>query len=150
VRGSFNNPAGVAAVLSANDITRNPQFDQQLGTTVTSAAAILDEQRQADFAGVQSPAGDPNRIFLGMFRFTAQSGGTVTLTADSPVLTGGTLLNDGTDISGRINPINATVTVAPVPEPAGLALAGLAALGWAAYRRRRAPRAAVPGGPQPR
>jgi hypothetical protein len=142
VRVSFNNPAGVAAVLAATDIARNPAFDQQLGTSTSAASAILNEQALSNPA-VASPATDPNRVYLGTFHFTAQSAGSVTLTADSPVTSGGTILNDFTDISSRISSTNATLTVSPVPEPATLGWAVAAAAGLsAAYRRwRRTPRA---------
>jgi hypothetical protein len=138
VRVRFDSPGGVAAVLSVADITRNPQFDQQLGTGVTATAAVLNEQDLTDPNGVRSPADDPTRIYLGTFRFTGQSLGTVTLTADSPVTTGGTLLNNGTDISNRIDAGTLTLTVTPVPEPASWVLGGLTAVGLAALSRLRA------------
>jgi hypothetical protein len=146
VRVRFDNPAGVANVASASDIIRNPQFDQQLGTGVTSAAAILNEQT-SNLAGVQSPAADANRIYLGTLHFTGQSQGTVTLSAYSSD-PNGTFLNNGTNISSTINPATATLVVAPVPEPTtGLlvAAAGLVAAG--AARRLRRGRTAAPSAP---
>jgi hypothetical protein len=148
VRVSFNNPGGIAAVASVNDILRNIAFDQQNPPTgVTATAAILNE---AAFNNpiVLAPATDPNRIYLGTFRFTGQAAGTVTLGSDSPVTSGGTLLGNGTDISNLIGAApSATLTVAPVPEPAtGLlaAAVGLAAAG-AARRLRRRPAVGDPG-----
>ena len=134
VRVRYDNPAGVANVLSVNDIMRNPQFDQQLGTSRTDTFAILNEQTTS-LAGVQSPANDPNRVYLGTFHFTGQNLGTVTVTADSPVATGGTLLNNGTDLSNRITAGTLSLTV--IPEP-GWLLLGLVAAGLAARRRRAA------------
>ncbi len=134
VRVRFDSPGGVAAVLSVADILRNTQFDQQLGTGVTATAAVLDEQYLVDLKGVQSPADDPTRIYLGTFRFTGQSLGAVTLTAESPVANGGTLLNDGMDVSAQISAATASLTV--VPEPGSWMLGGVAVAGLAALRRR--------------
>src|SRR5262249_17572611 len=144
VRVTFNTPSGIAAVLSANDIfpTSGPgQFDSTLGTGVTANNATLNEQRLAA-GGVTSPASDPTRLYLGTFRFTGQSAGTVTLAAESPATSGATVLNDfppNTGISNPIKPGSATLTVSPVPEPGSLLLVGAAAVGAAALWRRVRP-----------
>src|SRR5690349_20981259 len=73
--------ASPAKVQAVSDITRNPGFDQQVGTTVDALGAVLSEQAFSNPA-VTAPAADPNRILLGTFRLTRGSGnGSVTLTA---------------------------------------------------------------------
>jgi hypothetical protein len=135
VRVNYNNPGGVAAVLNDADIVNNPQFAVVLPTTGRTDTAARLTEGNLSTAGVQSPAGDPTRIYLGTFRFTGQSVGTVALTADSPVVTGGTLLNNGTDISALIAAGNASLVV--TPEPGWLLLAGLAACGVVRSLRER-------------
>src|SRR5262245_6657850 len=40
----LSTPGGLASVASIADITRNPAFDQQLGTTADALSAVLNEQ----------------------------------------------------------------------------------------------------------
>jgi len=134
----FNNPSGVASVAAAADISNNPSFEVVFTRTVTANDATLIEST-FNLNGVQSPVPDPLRILVGTFKITrlTSGAGTVTLRAQDRPGTSDTNLNNGTVIDSQINFGTATLTVAGVPEPTSLVLAGLGAAGLAAFRRRK-------------
>ena len=136
VRVTFNSPSGIAAVLNDTDIFPNPGFSDL--SPPPSVSAI-----DAGFTG--SVGLDPfltvdanNRIFLGMFRFTGQSVGTVNLSAlDRDSGSDDTITGQGTVLDSLINSGSATLSVnslAAVPEPSSLLLMSLA-IPWIAARR---------------
>jgi len=110
------------------------------GSNANSAALTLG----AFGSGVQPSSG---RALLGTFRFTASSTllGDVAISAGDPNLGLGDVATytsiTNLDFARNIAPGTATISVVPVPEPAGvLAVTGLAITGWRALRRRNAKR----------
>jgi hypothetical protein len=155
VRLSFNTPPGVAG-LSAADVTPATTATGgpwDFGTPSLSpsgtSAALADA---ALAAGVQPDA--QGRILLGTFTLHGLAPGAVALGAADPNpaigfdtssfaagADGAPLINDDPLIAAA----TATLTVSPVPEPAGVLAAGAAAAGLAgAARRIRRARAAGP------
>jgi hypothetical protein len=122
VRLTYGSP-GIAEVLSLYDITPNPAFDDPsaLLRDVGSTYSTLDMAVLDPFSPIFPQSSTPDRIWLGTFKFTGLSAGTVDITAmDNPgvdnTLTGlGTVL-DATPIANGQASINA------VPEPSSLVL----------------------------
>jgi hypothetical protein len=142
VRASYNSPGGVISVPNTASIARNPQFNDAAAFTPTVNAA----NNFAQFTeAVVNPVTDlvssdvNKRIFLGSFTFQAANVGTTTNTAltalDIPG-TQDTITGLGQSIDSLIAPTTITVSVVPVPEPAGLLVLAGAAGGLAALRRR--------------
>jgi hypothetical protein len=147
VRVRFNNPAGIAAVLTQADITAAVPPWSFAGTQIGSGANA-NSVTLADAALASGIFPDANgRVLLGTFLFHSNSAaGTTTLALVDPNpasafdtssfnTTGGT---PNIDYDPLLVPGSATLTVTGVPEPTSLALAGLAAVGMAIRRRRNA------------
>jgi hypothetical protein len=145
VRVRFNNPAGIAAVLTNGDITAAvPPWNG--GTGVVDTGANANTAKLSDltlFSGVLPTNG---RIEIGTFLFHALVPGSTTLAAVDPNpgagfdtssfnTTGGV---PNIDYDPLLVPGSANLTVTGVPEPTSLVLAGLAAVGMAIRRRRNA------------
>jgi hypothetical protein len=145
-RVTFDNPAGsgtpsgVAAVLSAADVTRNPQFNDT-GTVllnVTSTVADLIEAVINPTTDLVAPDA-LNRILVATYRFHGLAPGTLTVTARRyPAPTSAVVTGQGNALDAQLQTGTATINVVPVPEPSTLLLVGAAAVGWGLRRRRRA------------
>ena len=145
VRVTFNNPAGVAGVVSASDVkpatpANGGQFDFGTPSADATSAAVSN----ASFGGVTFPASD--RVLLGTFTFAGQSVGTTTLGAVDPNPAQLGDISSFTssapfDQPGFLPPGAATLQVVPVPEPAFVlaAAGGLSAAAGAVRRRRASP-----------
>jgi hypothetical protein len=150
VQVQFNSPSGVAAVLptdpnNSSGVHVNPAFNDSgsYSTPVTTTNAKLSEAVTNPNNPVFPAADGLNRILFGSFTFTAQSAGTVTLTAtrfnpspDDRIITG-----QGNPLDSSIPNGSAQILVPGVatPEPGTLLLAGMAGMGLAGWgiRRRR-------------
>lgn len=131
VKLTYSAP-GIAEVSSPSDITPNPAFDDPAALLKDIGSDYVTLDMATDISGPNFPIfpelSTPDRIWLGMFKFTGLSLGSVQITAtDSPdldnTLTGlGTVLDAGIgSAEGSVNVVDA------VPEPSALALlAGLA------------------------
>jgi hypothetical protein len=146
VRVTFNSPAGVAAVQTTADIVSPvPPWDLATPTIGSGANA---NTAALTVGKLVAPGVLPNtqgRVLLGTFTLHALTSGTVNLSAVNPNSAG--YNTSSFNATGGVPNINydpllqpgaATLTVSPVPEPGSLVLAGLAAVGLAAARRRRA------------
>jgi PEP-CTERM motif len=151
VRVRFNNPAGIAAVLTTADVTPAVPPFAFAGTPQFGSGANANTVSLADGAlstGVLPDA--QGRVLLGTFVFHSNAAtGSTTLAAVDPTSsafdtssfnsTGGF---PNIDYDPLLVAGSATLTVTGVPEPTSLVLAGLAAVGMA-LRRRRSARQAI-------
>jgi hypothetical protein len=147
VRVRFNNPAGIAAVLTTADVTPAVPPFAFAGTPQFGSGANANTVSLADGAlstGVLPDA--QGRVLLGTFVFHSNAAtGSTTLAAVDPTSsafdtssfnsTGGF---PNIDYDPLLVAGSATLTVTGVPEPTSLVLAGLAAVGMALRRRRSA------------
>jgi hypothetical protein len=132
VKVSFNNPQGVAAVLSNSDVTKGPAWDVS-SASVTTTTTSLAETSLLGISNLTSP------LLLGTFTFTSLTAkGTTTISVSRLDPTTPSFVTSQGD---RIDPTNtATATITAVPEPAtlGMILTGAPLLlGVWALRRRR-------------
>jgi hypothetical protein len=129
---SFNNPSGVAAVLSTGAITPGPAFN-------SSSAGVTPTQATLAETSI-SPSGIGSLpVLLGTFTFTGlQSGPTqISVAAIGP---GSSFSTTGGDVFIP-TPATASMNVLPAPSSSVIALTGVPLLiGGLALRRRR-PRA---------
>jgi hypothetical protein len=138
----------VSRVLGPSDIRPNPAFNDPFSPVTridpNLGAGMLANVSLTSTQGVRPVAIDflTSEVFLGTFRFTGLAGGTASIQATHFSTGDDTLtFRTGTVLDSRISSATATLTVAPVPEPAGLVLVGAGLLGIAAVRfRGRRPR----------
>lgn len=133
---SFDDPAGIAAVAAAGDVTPGPLFDSgSAGVSPTDADLSL-----LSLAGLILP----NPLLLGTFTFTGLAPGVTTIRVSDldPLSLDFTTVNLD-DLDAVLTGGTATITVADaaaVPEPATLVSAAIAALAGLGYSwRRRGP-----------
>jgi hypothetical protein len=149
---SFNSPSGVAAVLNPSDIILNNGAaafnDANPVKDLSSTSAGFSEA--TDFTHFVFPDA-LNRILFGSFRFTAQSAGSVTITATrfrppptDAIVTGQNPGGVPLDSLVPNNSASILVVGTATPEPGSLLLASMAGMGLASYGIRRRLRAADP------
>jgi hypothetical protein len=126
---SFNNPSGIAAVLSPLDITPGPAFDASSGG-VTFTQATLAETSISGISDLSSP------LLLGTFKFTGQSYGMTTI--DAMTLTPGpSFVTSGGNFLDPTNVPTALVQVVPEPATYVLTCSAISTLGIVGWRRRK-------------
>ncbi len=125
---SFNNPSGIASILSALDITPSPAFDSS-SAGVTLTQATLGETSIAGIADLSNP------LLLGTFEFTGQALGVTTIDALS-LTPGLSFVTSGGDVLDPTNVPTALVQVVPEPASGILACSAIGALGIIGWRRR--------------
>jgi len=121
VKLTYGSP-GAAAVSSVDDIARNPAFDDPGAflRDVGGGYSTLDMAVSDPFSPVFPQLSTPDGIWLGTFKFTGLSLGSVQITAfDNPGIDN-TLTGLGTLLDPNIGSVQATVST--VPEPSGLAI----------------------------
>jgi hypothetical protein len=123
---SFNNPSGVAAVLSTNNITANPAFDSS-SSGVTSTQASLAE---TSLLGISSLP-----VLLGTFTFSPLKARTTQISVAT--LSPGSSFSSLAGVLPDPSPATATITVVPEPSSLLMALTGSPLLLAALVLRRR-------------
>jgi len=144
-------PTGTSLVASAGDVTIGSNWPAGSGNNsaspvTTARAQLLETVPGALTPPVKAAAGTADRILLGTFHVTRPAtGGNFTLTVDDPKTAtdgGGAGPNDNftganNSLDSQIAATTYTLQFTAVPEPGSMALCGLAAVGFAAFRRRR-------------
>jgi hypothetical protein len=124
---SYNNPAGVAAVLTSTDVSAGALWSSSSANAL-SATASLATTSLSGIADLSSP------LLVGTFHFTGLSLGTTTISAAN--LTPGPSFE--TTQGNVLDPTNTAIAIVRVvPEPSGFMLltAFAVSLGLAASRR---------------
>ncbi len=143
VKLDYTASGGTVQVVTPTDVTKNPVFPNYVQRTATSSVAVLKESLntgEGTTVGVTLDAN--NRIFLGTFRFTGFNESVTTVTATTPDMNT-TATPQNVILDSHFVPPAPTFTITSVPEPASMALSGLAAAGlaggaWRRWRQKRA------------
>ena len=146
IQVSFNNPSGVAAVLSPTGIMQGPLFDPGATPSLSATQATLAETSLFSPSGLSSLP-----LLLGTFTFTGLKVGTtqITVTAIPPLSTPSFTTFQGNNLF----PTSATANINVVPEPSSIVLlltGGPLLLGALALRRSRPPQKTEQGNHRPR
>jgi hypothetical protein len=127
VQVSFNNPAGIAAVLSTSNITGGPLFDSSTASLTSTQASVAENS----LSGIITLP-----VLLGTFTYTGLKVGATQISV-SAIPPPGTSF--GTIQGPLPDPTGATANINVIPEPASLIIVltgGPFLIGGLALRRR--------------